>query len=278
MGHSEAASGAVGLAKLVLMMQKGQVPPQASFQTLNPRLSTVADHNIHIPTLLQDWPRPHNFPRRALLNNFGAAGSNAALILEEYPTRSSRTSATMRSGHLLNVSARTVGALNELRSSYMKMLRKDNFQSPNVLLDLCYSANARRIHHSEFRISVVGSSSKELVEKLEHASGDERITKRSKQTNIFMFSGQANLYDGMGAELLSTAPAFKEAINRCDEILQQHGFETVSGYIANDAPVEKKKISNEEVISQCACFALQYALARVWQSWGFEPQCVIGHR
>ncbi|KAI1528845.1 Polyketide synthase modules, partial [Pyrenophora tritici-repentis] len=85
-GHAEAASGGVGLAKLLLMMQRKKIPPQASFQHLNPRLSSIADHNIMIPTRVMDWNSTHDSPRRALLNNFGAAGSNAALILEECRT------------------------------------------------------------------------------------------------------------------------------------------------------------------------------------------------
>ncbi|EEY23691.1 phenolpthiocerol synthesis polyketide synthase ppsA [Verticillium alfalfae VaMs.102] len=91
-GHVEAASGIAGLIKLLLMMKHETIPGQGSFQTLNPRLTPLAnEHNFVVPNSPRKWTRTKGHPRRALLNNFGAAGSNAALILEEAPREVSST-------------------------------------------------------------------------------------------------------------------------------------------------------------------------------------------
>jgi acyl transferase domain-containing protein len=274
-GHSEAASGSVGLAKLLLMMQKKQIPPQASFQSLNPRLSSIADHNIMIPTQLLEWSNPYGSSRRALLNNFGAAGSNAALIVEEYRNRTARTSARVRSSHIMNISAKSIQALEELRSRYLRLLRDASHSASVSITNLCYSANARRLQYNEFRISVTGTSIEELANKLEKVGTSKRLTKREQSVNVFVFTGQANLYRGMGGELQYTAPVFRKAVQQCEAILQQHGCGGVVHFITNKGSV---KNDEEEVVSQCACFVVQYALAKLWQSWGIEPDFVIGHR
>jgi acyl transferase domain-containing protein len=274
-GHSEAASGSVGLAKLLLMMQKKQIPPQASFRQLNPRLSSIADHNIVIPTQLLNWSSPHGNPRRALLNNFGAAGSNAALILEEYRNPTGIASAPPWSSHIINISAKSTQALEELRSRYLRLLRDESHSASVSITNLCYSANARRQQYNEFRISVTGDSVDDLADKLEKVSTPKRLTKRVQSVNVFVFSGQANLYRGMGGELQYTAPVFCKAIQQCEAILRDHGFGGVIQFMSNKGSVKE---DDEEVVSQCACFVVQYALAKLWQSWGIEPDFVVGHR
>lgn len=274
-GHSEAASGSVGLAKLVLMMQRKQIPPQASFQHLNPRLSSIADHNIVIPTRMLDWTPPRDTPRRAVLNNFGAAGSNAALIVEEYTRTSRITSVPSRSSHILTISAKTLEALEVLRSRNLELLSMNIHTHSFSITDLCYSANARRQQHNEFRISVTGSSAQAIAEQLQKASSTKQLTRNPQSVTVFLFSGQANLYRGIGAELQATAPVFREAVRQCNVILQRHGFEEVTGFIGSDDPARE---TDGEVVSQCACFVVQYALALLWQLWGIAPQYVIGHR
>src|ERR1700736_662328 len=79
-GHLGAASGVARLAKLLLMLRHQTLPREILLKNLNPKIAPLAlDHTI-ITTL----PSEDSCTRIALLNNFGAAGSNAALLLEEY--------------------------------------------------------------------------------------------------------------------------------------------------------------------------------------------------
>lgn len=88
-GHTETASGAAGLLKAVLMMQKGIIPKQANFSRLNPGISSLGPDKMQIPVQSQPWKS--NLPRRtAAVNNYGAAGSNTAIVLQDFNQRADR--------------------------------------------------------------------------------------------------------------------------------------------------------------------------------------------
>ncbi|CAI7616564.1 unnamed protein product [Penicillium glandicola] len=80
-GHAEGASGVASLIKTLLMTQHSQIPPQANFNNLNPRINLYGE-KIGIPLILQPWNAE---PRVALVSNFGAAGSMSAMIVQEPP-------------------------------------------------------------------------------------------------------------------------------------------------------------------------------------------------
>lgn len=283
MGHSEAASGVASLAKLLMMMERRQIPPQASFTSLNLRLKAIETNGMVIPTQLKAWNRrATKFPRRALVNNFGASGSNAALVLEDFAPRplQSRNGHTRlhlpkRSHHLLNLSAKTERALEALRVSYAAFLEK----SPDTRLeDICYTVNARRPEYSPLRSSIIASSAHELLEQLQKPLQDTNQA-ASKSKRVFVFSGQGNIYNGMGADMISTVPLFRETVDKCDTILSEHGFPSVKPFLQDTRPDSSSQGKNDEIIiAQCACFVLEYALAVVWKDWGVIPDIVMGHR
>lgn len=283
MGHAEAASGVASLAKLLMMMEKRKIPPQASFKTLNPRLKAVETNGMVIPTYLKAWSRrATKLPRRALLNNFGASGSNSALVLEEFVPRplksrngNARLQPSKRSHHLLNLSAKTERALDALRISYATFLDKN---PATRLEDICYTANARRPEYSPHRSSIIASSAHDLLEQLQKPLQDT-YQATSKVKKIFIFSGQGNIYNGMGADMISTVPLFRDTVDKCDAILSEHGFPPVKPFLQDTRPESTSQGRNDEIIiAQCACFVLEYALAVVWMDWGIIPDIVMGHR
>ena len=88
-GHAESASGAISLIKVLLMMEHSLIPPHVGIKTRVNRHfpPDLARRNIHIPSAPTPWPRPPDRPhgRRALVNNFGAAGGNSSVLLEDAP-------------------------------------------------------------------------------------------------------------------------------------------------------------------------------------------------
>jgi len=85
-GHTESASGIVALLKTLLMIFEDFIPPQPSFRTINPNIKTTESDNIEISTHLKQWNVDF---RAALINNYGASGSNASLIVTQAPVRQS---------------------------------------------------------------------------------------------------------------------------------------------------------------------------------------------
>lgn len=84
-GHLGAASGSASLAKVLLMLRHDMIPAQVSFKKLNPKIPCLDIDNIVISTENISWlPVAEGGRRLALINNSGATGSNAAMIIEQY--------------------------------------------------------------------------------------------------------------------------------------------------------------------------------------------------
>lgn len=79
-GHGEGLAGVNGLIKSVLMLERGEIPPLAGFEKLNPRLR-LDDWNLKLPLQLTKWP--HNGLRRISINSFGYGGTNGHAILDD---------------------------------------------------------------------------------------------------------------------------------------------------------------------------------------------------
>ena len=281
-GYAEAASGVAGGAKVLGAVEVGLIAPQASFKTLNPRFADRM-HNMVVPTRLTKWNRtPNQSPRRAMLNNFGAAGSNAALILEEYVPRTDARPKTWvstpeRSYHVLNLSAKSEQAIQLLKRRFITYLENN----PEISIrDLCFSANARRQSYAGFRLSATGSRSSQLLESLRQSTVVQfNSAKRGPQKTAFVFSGQGHAHKGMGAELLSTVPGFRVIVDKYDKILSKHGFPSVGPYLLGSPDlIPSNSSALEVVITQCALFVLELALAQLWMQWGVMPDVVVGHR
>jgi len=272
-GHLEAASGAAGLAKLLLMLRRKSIPPVISLKNLNPRISDLTSDNTVIDTAMTAWMPSEGKSRVALLNNFGAAGSNAAMIVEEYlapPPGDIVTGLPV----VFGISARDSNALNVLRKLVIEWIQ-DPKHVDESLYNIAYTSTARR-HLYEHRLAVSINSKEELAEKLEKASVIQ--VKDSPFTAAFVFSGQASQFLGMGQSLYRTLPLFRKVIDDCHSILITAGFPGVLPIIAAEGNSSGLTKLEEFEANQAAVFSLEYALAKMWISWGITPNVVVGHR
>ena len=87
-GHLEAAAGIVGLAKAVLVLQRGEVPPHLHFSQPNPYIDW-SNLPVAVPVKAQAWSSPDGV-RRAGVSSFGFSGTNAHIVLEEAPADGTR--------------------------------------------------------------------------------------------------------------------------------------------------------------------------------------------
>lgn len=259
------------------MFRQGIIPRQASLSNLNPRLENFIGNGITIPLKTQEWKSSSDVPRRALLNNFGAAGSNAALLLEEYVSSESQLEQPPdRSSYLFNVSARSTRALETLVKEYQQYLEVKR-QQLNIS-DICYTATARRQNY-EHRISFVCNSVNDLLGQLSSFSLDQWNKKEQAKSVVFVFSGQGSSYFGMGKELIETSPLFKSILENSDRYLRSLGFPGILHLLQSKDSSADSKDENDQMISfQCACVVIEYALAKLWMSWNVIPDMLIGHR
>ncbi|KAF9219881.1 putative polyketide synthase [Gyrodon lividus] len=267
-GHLEAASGAVGLCKLLLMLRHNMIPAQISLKTLNPRITPLDVDQTVIDALPSSWDRGST-PRIALLNNFGAAGSNGALIVEEYikPVPNSVTSP-----FVLGISAKSADALENLRCRYMQWLR-DARNHTVPLRDIAYTATARRQLYP-FRLAVTARDKEQLIRALGTASAIH--VDHSGGQVIFVFCGQGSRYLNMATSLYATSPVFKSCIDRCQNHLISLGYPGILPIIVPESCDYVLAPDAEFQAHQSAVLALEFALSSLWKHWGLIPTGVIG--
>ena len=269
-GHLEAASGAVGLCKFLLMLRHNVIPAQISLKTLHPLIAPMDVDNTIIDTLPVPWVA-NSTPRVAVLNNFGAAGSNGALILEEYIKPNHPPGA---SSFVFGLSAKSAGALENLRSRYSEWLG-DARNCDVPLGDIAYTATARRQLYP-FRLAVTARDKDRLIRALD-ATSITHVEPRGGQV-IFVFSGQGSQYLNMGGSLYATSPVFRSCIDRCQRCLLSLGYPGILPIISSETSDCVFGADEEFEAYQCAILAVEFALATLWKHWGVVPAGVIGQR
>jgi acyl transferase domain-containing protein len=277
-GHLEAASGAAGLAKLLLMLQHRTIPRLISLVKLNPKISEPAADHISIDSVCQPWnPVEEGSPRMALLNNFGAAGSNCALLLEEFvsPDLTKKIFEPSTVSYVFGLSAKTEIALSKMRLRLVDWLGGlDTGNTP--LSNVAYALTARRQIY-EYRTSLTAHTSQELVKGLLSSPSYARVARKDGKA-AFVFSGQGGQYFGMGGSLYGLVPLFRGIIDRCHSILLSSGFAGVLQVIVSQRHYDKLSEIEKLEVYQTATFSLEYGLAQLWISWGVTPTLVVGHR
>jgi len=272
-GHGEAAAGIMSFIKTMLVFQKKVVPPHIGVKTkLNPALPEDLDRKgIIIPLKATPWERSNDNKRLAMVNNFGAAGGNTAIILEEATPRP-RIGDDTRPAHPITISAKTPFSLQENLKRLVDFIET----RPDVsIADLSYTLSSRKMHYN-YRVSVLASSLKEAAALLRpHIEiALEQLPISSKQAPVaFAFTGQGTFYNGIGAHLYRDSKPFREQLDRLDGIAQRQKFPSF-------LPIINSTCSTTDTLSvsiHLAIVCVEIALTRLWASLGVKPSVVIGH-
>ena len=276
-GHGEASSGSSALIKVLLMMQKNLIPPHCGIKTkINRKFPTdLGERNVHIAMKPTPWVRSSDplKPRRAVINNFGAAGGNTGILIEDAPLRPECTQVDPRSAHLVAVSARSGNSVQGNLKNLLGYLKKN----PNIsLAQLSYTTTARRMHH-QHRVMLSGSHIEDICTQIETAIQNKAGATRPKSGPkfVFTFTGQGAQYPGMGKELLTHIGFFRKEMYRLDQICKSLGFPSILPVI--EANEDEEINSFPPVQVQLANTCLQIALGKLWASWNVVPTAVAGH-
>lgn len=303
LGHLEPAAGIAALIKTVLALQHEAIPPHLHFKSLNPHIA-LADAPIVIAAQGRPWPRAEK-PRLATVNAFGFSGTNAHVVLEEAPLPQDKPAAAPPPDlHVLTLSAKNEAALLALADRYAAHCAN---QPEQALADLCYTSHVGRAHF-EHRLAVVADSPSAAAAQLAALAAGKpagslvqgRVKSATPPSLAFLFSGNNALPIGIGRQLYESQPVFRVALEKCDTLLRPHLDKPLLSILFNEkssvnsdqssvgsdqssVPTAHRSLPTDHWLYQAtyaqpALFALEYALAELWRSWGIAPALVIGHK
>lgn len=266
-GHMEAAAGIGGVIKTVLQLHHAQIYPHLN--VVNPSEHIPWDkYPVTLPMAGSPWQAP---VRRALVNSFGFAGTIASAVLEQAPPARvavAEPDEPVAGSQVFALSAKSEKALRLQADKYRRFLESN----PNASLkDICYTAAVGRAHFDE-RIAGVVADHDELAALLARgpagAGGDQRKV-------ALLFTGQGSQYVGMGHSLYERYPVFRAYLDDCDRLFAPHLGRSIKDMILGTEAADGEL--DQTRFTQPALFALEFATAKLWTSWGIEPSVLIGH-
>lgn len=271
-GHTTAAAGVAGFIKTVLALHHRQIPASINYDQPNPNID-FKNSPFFVNTALTDWNVENT--RYAGVSSFGVGGTNVHVVLQEYLQPEIAESET-KPAYLINWSAKSEESLQLYTQKLIAFLDKNPETEPaNV---------AYTLHHTQqdfnFRNTLTVSDRQDLQEKLE-ISAVKRSHKNLQNNRLktaLLFPGQGSQFVNMNLELYQQETVFRDAVDECAVLLFPILGEDIRSliYPAVQNPASAEKL-NHTLYAQPAVFTMQYAMVKLWTSWGLQPNAVAGH-
>ncbi|UPX17606.1 uncharacterized protein EKO05_0007950 [Ascochyta rabiei] len=273
-GHTEGSSGAVSLIKVLCMMHEAAIPPQASHSVLNPAIGANANDGIKISTELKPWNAEF---KAALINNYGASGSNASMVVTQAPKLSPEAAATVKRGKEdsdIRYPFWFAGLDDRSIRSFTTKLRDQLNRKPNApIQDLAFNISRQSNRSLPRALLLSARSVPDLFGKL--AELDKVATSftdvSSSKPVILCFGGQMSTTINLDRVLYNRITLLRQHMDRCNDLAIALGAGSIYPAVFQDTPI------SDIVLLQAALFALQYSTAQCWIECGVRPVAVVGH-
>src|SRR5580692_9471219 len=271
-GHAQAAAGMAGIIKMVQAMRHQMLPATLHVDEPSPQVDWESG-SVRLLTSPVPWPRGGT-PRRAGVSSFGISGTNAHVILADFPEVSETASAPVAGGVVpWVVSGRGAAGL----AAQARRLAAFTAGRTGLAPEDVGSALAGRAA-LEDRAVIIGTGPElaaglAAVDRGESAAGvvTGRAGAAGRGKVAFVFAGQGPQWPGMAADLLDTSPVFAARMAECRRALAPHVSwdldQVIRGTVALDSA---------DVV-QPALWAVMVSLAALWQAAGVVPDVVAGH-
>lgn len=297
-GHLNAAAGVAGLIKACLALNYGWIPPSVNFRKANPKIPFERGP-FRVNHTLSPWPEGDK-PRRAGVSAFGIGGTNVHVILEEAPRTT--PSEPAKSWQLMVLSARTHPALERATGRLTAHLLEHREQN---LADIAFTLQEGRKAFEHRRMAVCRDLS-DAATVLQARTPSRLLTAiapPARRPIAFLLTGLGDQYLDMGRGLYESEPEFARHVDHCCEFLQPLlGVDLRQTMYPNPRVRQQSEVRMEERLNfrslvqraregnspalqeihrtlwaQPALFVIEYALAKLWMSWGIVPESMMGY-
>ena len=273
-GHLDTAAGVAAFIKVVMALKHRQIPPSLNFRRPNPALQ-LEESPFYIVDSLKEWEKGDT-PRRAAVSSLGVGGTNAHVVVEESPELP--PSKQVRDWQLFVLSARSRQAVDQAASNLSQFLQKND----PILDDVAYTLAVGRKQFKHRRV-VVARNREQAIEFLENNDKNHTFYRQLNTDQrpgvVFMFPGGGAQYANMGRELYDAEPIYRDVIDTCLGFYQRNEGSDLRHILFPDE--EKTAYATEQMASPSlalpALFMTEYALAKLWMSYGIEPIAMTGH-
>jgi phthiocerol/phenolphthiocerol synthesis type-I polyketide synthase E len=281
-GHLASAAGVAGLIKTCLALDHKQIPPSLLFEQPNPQIDFPGSP-FYVVQRTTPWEDGGNgTPRRAGVSAFGIGGTNAHAVVEEAPPRGA--SGPSRPWQLLLLSAKTDTALHAVTANVARHLRDHPAANGSEMADVADVAftlqvGRRALDHRRMLVCASGEEAAGALESLDPARVYTRAAESRQTPVVFLFPGQGAQHARMLAGVYAGEALFRDEVDRCAELAAPHLGLDVRELLfppGEDGEQAERRLE-QTAITQPALFIVEYALARLWMSWGVQPAAMLGH-
>ncbi|MDX2938775.1 SDR family NAD(P)-dependent oxidoreductase [Streptomyces ipomoeae] len=280
-GHTQGAAGVSGVIKMVMSMRHG-VMPRSLYSDRPTGEVEWAGSGVRLLDRERPWASSDG-PHRAGVSSFGISGTNAHVILEEFvpepasvpedATAAAPDSAAPDPVVPLVLSAKSDEALSDQAAALQRHLtRRPDLSLTDVARSLVTTRSS-----FEHRAVLVGERA-ELLAALDQLAATPPVTPNANGACrvAAVFSGQGSQRCGMGRRLAADFPVFADALDEICAVVDPLLGRGLREIMWSDADDAERTLARTEY-AQPALFAFQFALARLWQSWGIRFTTVTGH-
>ena len=269
-GHLDAGACVLGVIKTALALEREWLPATMHFSNPNPQINFKASP-FFVNNELKEWKRT-DVPRYAGVSALGLGGTNAHIVLCESPVISKKSEKDSEAPMLFTLSAKTPDALSQ------KQIELKEFLTQNInlnLSDISYSLSKRQSFENKKTFIAKNSTSliKQLADQLPVQSNTQTLDASSP---VFLFPGGGAQHQNMGLDLYEKEIIFKNAVDQCLKIVEEnHGHDFRQILYPAD---HRDRIAIQDPLAGITLlFIVEYATAKLWQSWGVKPKAMIGH-
>jgi len=281
-GHTIHAAGIASFIKSVCSVRDAVIPGTLFFETANPKLE-LERTPFQVFAERTEWKTEGL--RRAAISSLGVGGTNAHVIVEEYPTARKPgalepTDSSMDSvesdTYTLAFSAKSEESLRALIGRYSELANRRNVSVKSI----AFSASRRPTF--DCRMAVSAADGQSLVSALEKVQ-DARLVKARPDLPrqvVFQFTGQGSQRTQMCSWLYRNDLKFKELFDQGNEILKsEYRIDLAHTLYAEPSPLTDRLSLgiDQTAVAQPALFLIELGVAQWLERKGLKADILVGH-